>query len=402
MTRWLFVTGMFRSGTTLLARMLHAHRKMAIASDPFARVYKAFRNAAVLQAGAGGRGFCPDSPLGDYYYCPSARREHMAVRHASLRGTPTDTTDLPGLRRQVAGASGPFSPRIAEHLDLLDGANFAELLEQGVQIVRRAYGDADTAVAGCKEVWTTEFVPHVLEALPDARAIVVVRDPRAVCASNNVTEAKYPWIFLTRQWRKLAAIAWQLAQSSPAGQGRVMLLHYEDLIREPEQTARAMCEFIGVDFDPNLVDPRTFVDGAGEPWVQNSSHFDGKAIFNVRSLDKWRSALSEREVACVESVCAPEMRLLGYEPNVESAVEELARIATDPPHLPLGELSEWIRPFSPQTPGEDMRQWAMEHLRASLLNSPHDLPTAVAEAMCLDGKLLAPLRAAARNEPATA
>ena len=39
-----FISGMFRSGTTMIARMLHANPNIVCASDPFAPIFKSFRN----------------------------------------------------------------------------------------------------------------------------------------------------------------------------------------------------------------------------------------------------------------------------------------------------------------------------------------------------------------------
>ena len=41
---WVFVTGMFRSGTTLLAIMLQNHSRLRIPTDPLSNLFKAFRN----------------------------------------------------------------------------------------------------------------------------------------------------------------------------------------------------------------------------------------------------------------------------------------------------------------------------------------------------------------------
>jgi len=45
----LFISGMFRSGTTLLARMLNAHSHIVLASDPLFEFFKSFRNEVYRQ-----------------------------------------------------------------------------------------------------------------------------------------------------------------------------------------------------------------------------------------------------------------------------------------------------------------------------------------------------------------
>ena len=62
----LFISGMFRSGTTLLARMLNSHPSICVASDPFASIFKSFRNEIAIEHI--GSKYDKDSPYDDYYY----------------------------------------------------------------------------------------------------------------------------------------------------------------------------------------------------------------------------------------------------------------------------------------------------------------------------------------------
>ena len=64
-----FITGVARSGTTLLAKMLNAHPAVRVASDPLFPFFHSLRNA-LIQRGAGPEvlaEFDPTMPIGDYY-----------------------------------------------------------------------------------------------------------------------------------------------------------------------------------------------------------------------------------------------------------------------------------------------------------------------------------------------
>ena len=76
----LFVTGMFRSGTTMLARMLASHGDMAFASDPFSRIFKSLRNSLAEHTG---QEIDPASPLDDYYFSPQGIQLLAATRSVS-------------------------------------------------------------------------------------------------------------------------------------------------------------------------------------------------------------------------------------------------------------------------------------------------------------------------------
>ena len=64
MTNRLFISGMFRSGTTLFARMLHTHANIVCASDPFRPFFNCLRDAVARDIGVSVTEF--DS-LGDYF-----------------------------------------------------------------------------------------------------------------------------------------------------------------------------------------------------------------------------------------------------------------------------------------------------------------------------------------------
>ena len=63
--KYLFVTGMFRSGTTLLARSLGAHPKIISASDPYFEFFKHIRN--IFYGNIFAKLHDPKSPLDDNF-----------------------------------------------------------------------------------------------------------------------------------------------------------------------------------------------------------------------------------------------------------------------------------------------------------------------------------------------
>ena len=94
------VTGMFRSGTTLVGRMLHAHPRIALASDGTFPFYKFLRDA--LESGVGNAaGWGGDAPLADYYFNAHTRRTFEAIQSAIL-DLPIAAPELDRLRTAVA------------------------------------------------------------------------------------------------------------------------------------------------------------------------------------------------------------------------------------------------------------------------------------------------------------
>ena len=393
--QFVFVTGMFRSGTTLLARMLATHSRVAFASDPFAPLFKELRNA-VAERLFGASNVDADAPLDDYYFYTDKQRLFAAIQATNL-DLPADDRDLAALRERIARHARPYSPKIEVLLGRLTGRSFDELIARGVEIVVDAYGSGRSEVAGFKEVWTGEFAKHLLTAFPQARVVYIVRDPRAVAASKNVNAAKYPWIFLARQWRKLAALAWALQRPSNPDADRVLIMRYEDLIADPETEIARLCAFIGVAFEASLLDVTKYRDGSGELWHQNSAHFDNVRAFNARSVEKWREVLTGEQVSFIESVCASEMELFGYVP--ERFRPDLGDIAPfmSPPHIDTASLAAWIKPYSPKTSGDVVGEMGREFLRNYVLRNRVPVGVADQRRFCLSEELFDHLQAQQSN-----
>ncbi|GBE29811.1 sulfotransferase domain protein [bacterium BMS3Bbin04] len=390
-----FISGMFRSGTSLLARMLNAHPELAVASDPYAPLFKAFRNQ-VVRTTEPGQAFDPDAPLGDYYLNPRELVFYEAIQDASL-DRPFSETKLFTLQEQIRQISAKSSPKIHPYLDKLKGNSYGELLASGVQIIREAYGDDHTKLVGFKEAMTNEFVPHILDTFPEAKAIVVQREPRAMAASCNWAGKKYPWIYLARQWRKLGAIAWTLTQNGFVNRDRVMLVSYESLIRRPKETMEQICEFLDVPFEEISLDPAKFVDGSGNPWMQDPEYVRGVRAFNPDTLSKWRERLSIRDCEFMERLCWPEMSLFQYQPVVMRRWVIPEDIVKHPPLIPENELVEWIKPYSMESKHAYVEELRKERYRWEALTEEKMPDAATQRSCCLSEKVYLELRAVAQK-----
>ena len=196
-----FVSGMFRSGTTLIARVLNSNEHITCASDPFAPLFKSFRNAILSDEDVE---FDPRSPLDDYYFSRKKLSHLHLVKNATLQ-TKCSINDLVQLRKDIVVAAKPYSPKIIDHINNLRGSNYFELFESAYDILRDSYGTNESKIYGFKEVWTNEFAHVLADELKDTKVIHVVRDPRSVFLSNlSSNTGAYPPIFLCRQWRKIS------------------------------------------------------------------------------------------------------------------------------------------------------------------------------------------------------
>ncbi len=359
---YFFIGGMFRSGTTLLGRMLHAHPELVCASDPCLPILKFFRSLLARHIELN---IPPQYPLQDYYYDVHLLTLFKLIQKSSLNESiPKEW--MPAIKNEIKHYGEPYSPLIMPYLDRLSGETFADLLRQILEIIREVYGQNTEKVVGFKEVWGDEFIPAMARAFPEMKFVILVRDPRAVAASKNITQEKYPWLFLALQWRKLAALAWYYTRHESLTE-KVLVIKFEDLISSPEEIAKKICTHIGVSFNPEMLNPERYVDGFGKPWRQNTSYGNGLKGFDQKAISRWQKVLSNNEKLLIELVCGPEMFLHGY---LESfSYEALPKLLCDFPEISLEERAAWIAPLFPPDGLSERVDLSREALRAALLTA---------------------------------
>jgi len=337
---------MFRSGTTLLARMLNSHKNITLASDPFSPIFKEFRNEIIKKKQ--NNIFDTNAPLDDYYFNQSQNDIFHKIQESSF-DLPLTILSNTELIQKIKSHARPYSPKIIDNLDLLSYSNFSMLLKEGMEIINKSYGNKYTQIVGLKEVWTNEFSSLFVNNFNDAKVINIVRDPRAVVASNFAnSNHRYPITFLCRQWRKLSSLAWYFY----AQNDNVLLIKYEDLILKPDQTTEKICKFLNIEYDLALLSPDKFVDGLGKKWKQNSSYKKNSNGFDASSINKWLQILDPNQIKLIEAFCFFEMHLLEYDLKYEMTFSNVQKIFLNYEEIVNG-IADWIKPYSKYIPSKE-------------------------------------------------
>lgn len=295
----IFVTGMQRSGTTLLDKLL------GLLSQPFPLLFVDAKRTFLE-----GLGWMERYPLAPLFLENRYRPEDFTRFLASFRW---DSRRLASLFAEMEGFSGQYyrwePSLLAQLLPSLDGSDLATVVAR----LCRSSGE----LCGFKETTCEEFLPYFLER---GCGLLLLRDPRDVLASLNggrgeeFAGKRKPTLFNLRQWRKSVAFALAL-QRHP----RFLALRYEDLVTRTQEQLDRIAQLLGMaaDFDADLPD-----------WSGNSSHVVHRGI-GTGSVGTYMERLSPEVIAFIEAACHPEMRLLGYEISLrpEDAPEVLRSFA---------------------------------------------------------------------------
>ncbi|MDX9742042.1 MAG: sulfotransferase [Gammaproteobacteria bacterium] len=274
---------------------------------------------------------------------------------------PRRPTDQPGLRNLMRGAAaiyarhergvrlGSLQPCEPDELRSHARARAAALLDRLAEGQRDPYSVFAAAVGElasdsgrsivCEQTPRNIFYAEaLLNAYPDARIVHMVRDPRAVMASQkrrwkrrrllanrdalSTADALRAWVnyhpyTMAALWSRATAEAIRL-RSHP----RFLMIRFEDLLARPDETVRKVCHHLDLEFNRGMLEV---------PQV-NSSHESSAAGarpgFNVEAIDAWRRSLTTAEIAVTERLCRDGMIVQGYEPTGIPALSAYLRYGT--------------------------------------------------------------------------
>ncbi len=284
-----FVTGPSRSGTTLCSRVLGNHSQVLGLKELhyFGELYDVDTGRAAVD--------------NDYL-----------IRAAAM---------LLARQARDSWVDGPTDQELADARDLVESLpaeqhNGADMYAAVVSHMAAASGRAWACEQTPRNIFYAE---QLLELYPQARLIFMVRDPRAVLASQknrwqirklgarNVPYSEviriwfnYHPVTMSSLWTRATAAALRL-EAHP----RVRLLRFEDLVDEPEQTIRDLCAWLQIDFQTGMLD----VPQWGSSNVAHDSEAPG---VSAAMTDQWKEVLSDGEIRISEQRTAAFLSRFDY------------------------------------------------------------------------------------------
>lgn len=313
----IFIVGMPRSGTTLMRSILSSHPNIAIAPETH------YCNHFMHQVETAGHSDAAAFKSLWRIFSESDRFKDLGID--------------PAVVEQRVYQSGDFS---------LSNTFTLVLREYARQQARERWGE--------KTPHHYMYIRELLSWFPEARILVMVRDPRAVCSSM----LRVPW----RKWggrgigsleprglkrarrASLDAVRWQLhiddLRERWARDPRVKVVRYESLVQAPSDVVRQVCEFVNEHFVETMLAGRSWSVVAVRDYSSYSNGADAWvgehlarsiAPISGESIDKWKETLLGSEVHCIERACSSGMKYLEYQEAYERTFRQTV----------LGELS-WL------------------------------------------------------------
>jgi hypothetical protein len=264
--------------------------------------------------------FDPDydaaQPLNNYYFSERKIEEMKALQSNSL-DLEFPQEQFEALVSKLEGRTELAAPELVPLVRKMKGQTYKDLFQSGLEIMEEVYQTSDEDWCGYNDNWVMEFSPMFAKAFPTSRFIVIVRDPRGAMASamDKDVREKHPeavplMYSFAHHWRKHVAFSRQL---SGLHEDRVFVLRYEDMVLNPETVISNLCQFLEVEYTPEMLDTSKFRPIRGEKWTANSRYKVPENGIYTGSVNIWQKKLDAGTIEFIEFICEPEMRMLGYE-----------------------------------------------------------------------------------------
>ena len=190
-------------------------------------------------------------------------------------------------------------PRVRTPADAIAGLYSAYALAHG----KSRYAD--------KTPSHLQAVDLLAERFPNARFLHIVRDGRDVAASVLTMD------FGAREFAQ-AARGWGghvlKAHESGVrlGPERYHEVHYEQLVAQPEEVLREVCQFFGLEYAPSMLEYHERADELLDG-LRHTGHIQGIRRPPTVGIRNWRLDLTPHQIAVFDEVAGPALDALGYD-----------------------------------------------------------------------------------------
>lgn len=270
-----FIVGVHRSGTTLLRFMLSSHPRLYIPpeSDFIPHFFRKKPQEQLTRAQV------------------AQFLQVIFSKYRFVEDWQGSTPDPESFFKQM----NPLNP--AGFLDQLYG-------QYAAQNGARRWGDKTPIYAS--------YVDVLYAIFPQAQFVHILRDPfdAAFSLLDKYADREFhiDIYFAARNWVRRIQHIRTVSQKLSAE--NYLELRYENLVKNPEEELRRVCEFLEEDFVPRMLEQQKLAQKV----VDSDSHFfdNVRKPVNTKSLGRGRSGLSERDRRLIQHVAGPLMLELDY------------------------------------------------------------------------------------------
>lgn len=305
----IFITGVYRSGTTLPSQILNNHSKLNITYDSL-QFFRFYLNR----------------------YDPIDKRYKEIVKDAEKRLEQRFSIKVP-------------KRKIIKKLEKIKDIDYKDVYSK-FMTGTFCSGD-EKATWGEKSVLEWTNIPTFLKMFPKGKTIHIIRDPRDVLASYKKITIESGKRYLDAVFACLHSMNWSLSEGRKLPSDQYFVLKHEDLVMQPEEKVKQLCKYLKIDYEKNMLKVSKFQNKSGKKrWQGNTAFNDIGKNISQKSIKRWKTKLENYEILFVESIIGEKIfNKFNYEvSNNMINSRELNKIWDSLKETPLLQkrLSKWL------------------------------------------------------------
>ena len=303
----LFGAGTARGGTGLAVQTLRAHKRIELAMEPFLLYFKHYRVAVHKKLNYQSKEDVDvpelNEPIRSLYY---NSKDIPYINN--ILNFPGDIAlekgQLKEIQEGIRSRAHYDAADLIPYIEQMEGDTFGEFMKSSLTIIKNARKRDDLSWCGMLENWSIEFFPFLAESFPDAKFFVVVRDPRAVLCSalHAPPELRATLLSYLRSVRKMLDLCIHYSQDKRF-KNKLCILKFESLVNNPSLLSSQVSTFLGLEYDPNMINPDYHVvPGSNEP-RDGVSSFEQKATgYSPARTSRWKTILEPEIISIINSL----------------------------------------------------------------------------------------------------
>jgi hypothetical protein len=310
-----FSTGMARSGTNLVSKILSSNSSLHCVLGVNVELYRSVRDRIFQSASPDFGVLIPKGSAFSHFFGKPSYLDALNYLFAQNFELEFSVSEFEFMRDKALRRSPHDSPDLKPILGEIATRNSVDYLVALVELTRKNRGIPISSKIGFHESWHIEMFPALQKSFPKAKFLIILRDVRGSYSSHKYDTLSRPeWrasIFdYARQFRKYAALADYLSRNMT----NCKLIRYEDLMINPTGTISDLCNFLEVDYQNDMLNPRNHVDpNSLTAWQGNSGYGNIVAGFDPLRSTRWKAKLENNEIKGLELMCQLGLKRSLYE-----------------------------------------------------------------------------------------
>ena len=164
--------------------------------------------------------------------------------------------------------------------------------------------------------WT--HLLNFINMYPDeGYGIMVIRDPRDVVCSYKKYTVEQGYKYLDAAFASVSALNFaNKIQEDEILSKKIIIIKYEDLVKNSTKKINWLMRKIDLNDQDISIDLNNFTDRTGGVWKNNSSYQDLESGISTSPVGRYRKILSSNEINFIQTICQDSMEKHNYSINM--------------------------------------------------------------------------------------